>query len=166
LTMVPGYQGAADVHLAIEKGEMHCWGGTLQNYFGTEPSRTWAKTGFSRVLSQSGQKRDPRLSDVPTVWELMDQHKTVEATRALVKLMLAPEDIGRSLFAPSGVPPDRVKVLREGFMKMMKDPDVVAEAQKRRFEPNPLSGEEIEGLIKGLVQPPEVIERMKTFLQN
>ena len=32
-------------------------------------------------------------------------------------------------------------------MKMMKDPDAVAEAQKRRFEPNPLSGEEIEGLI-------------------
>jgi tripartite-type tricarboxylate transporter receptor subunit TctC len=166
LTMVPGYQGAADAHLAIEKGEMHCWGGTLQNYFGTEPSRTWAKTGFSRVLSQSGQKRDPRLSDVPTIWELMDKHKTVEATRAVVKLMLAPEDIGRSLFAPPGVPPDRVKVLRDGFMKMMKDPDVVAEAQKRRFEPNPLSGEEIEGLIKGLVQSPEVIERMKTFLQN
>ena len=166
LTMVPGYQGAADAHLAIEKGEMHCWGGTLQNYFGTEPSRTWAKTGFSHVLSQSGQKRDPRLSDVPTIWELMDKHKTVEATRALVKLMLAPEDIGRSLFAPPEVPQDRVKVLREGFMKMMKDPDVIAEAQKRRFEPNPLSGEEIEGLIKGLVQSPEVIERMKTFLQN
>ena len=166
LTMVLGYQGAADAHLAIEKGEMHCWGGTLQNYFGTEPSRTWAKTGFSRVLSQSGQKRDPRLSDVPTIWELMDQHKTVEATRAVVKLMLAPEDIGRSLFAPPGVPPDRVKVLRAGFMKMMTDPDVVAEAQKRRFEPNPLSGEEIEGLIKGLVQSTEVIERMKTFLQN
>jgi tripartite-type tricarboxylate transporter receptor subunit TctC len=166
LTMVPGYQGAADVHLAIEKGEMHCWGGTLQNYFGTEPSRTWAKTGFSRVLSQSGQKRDPRLSDVPTIWELMDKHKTVEATKALVKLMLSPEDIGRSLFGPPGVPPDRVKVLREGFMKMMKDPDVAAEAQKRRFEPNPLSGEEIEAILKGLVQSPEVIQRMKTFLQN
>ena len=96
----------------------------------------------------------------------MDQHKTVEATRALVKLMLAPEDIGRSLFASPGVPLDRVKVLREDFMKMMKDHDVVAVAQKRRFEPTPLNGEEIEGLIKGLVQPPEVIERMKTFLQN
>ena len=70
------------------------------------------------------------------------------------------------MFFPPGVPADRVKVLREGFMKMMKDADVVAEAQKRRFEPNPLSGEEIEGLLKGLVQSPEVIQRMKTFLQN
>ena len=73
----------------------------------------------------------------------MDKHKTVEATRAVVKLMLAPEDIGRSLFAPPGVPPDRVKVLRDGFMKMMKDPDVVAEAQKRRFEPNPSAGRKL-----------------------
>jgi tripartite-type tricarboxylate transporter receptor subunit TctC len=166
LNVVPGYPGAADVNLAIEKGEMHCWGGTVQNYFGTEPSRTWAKTGFVRVLTQGGRKRDPRLSDVPTVWELMDKHNTVEATRGLAKLLLAPDDLGRSLFGPPGIPTDRVKDLREGFMKMMNDPDVVAEARNKRFEPNPLSGEEIESLVKALVQPPEVIQRMKTFLQN
>jgi hypothetical protein len=51
-------------------------------------------------------------------------------------------------------------------MKMMNDPDVVAEARKKRFEPNPISGDEMEGLVKELVQPPEVIQRMKTFLQN
>jgi len=166
LSVVPGYQGAADVHLAIEKGEMHCWGGTVQNYFGTEPSRTWAKTGFARVLAQGGQKRHPQLPDVPTVWELMDKHKTLGATRGLAKLLLAPDDLGRSLIGPPGVPADRVKILREGFMKMMSDPDVVAEARKKRFEPNPISGDEVERLVKDLVQPPEVIQRMKTFLEN
>ena len=166
LNVVPGYPGAADVNLAIEKGEMHCWGGTVQNYFGTEPSRTWAKAGFVRVLTQGGRKRDPRLSDVPTIWELMDTHKTVEATRGLAKLLLAPDDLGRSLFGPPGIPTDRVKVLREGFMRMMNDPDVIAEARKKGFEPSPISGDNIEGLIKELVQPPEVIQRMKTFLQN
>ena len=166
LNIVPGYPGAADVNLAIKKGEMHCWGGTVQNYFGTEPSRTWAKTGFVRVLAQGSQKRHPQLPEVPTIWELLDKHKIVEATRGLAKLLLAPDDLGRSLFGPPGVPADRIKVLREGFMKMMNDPDVVAEARKKRFEPNPFSGEEIEGLVKTLVQPPEVIQRMKTFLQN
>jgi tripartite-type tricarboxylate transporter receptor subunit TctC len=166
LNVVPGYPGAADVNLAIEKGEMHCWGGTVQNYFGTEPSRTWAKTGFVRVLSQGGQKRHPQLADVPTIWDLMDKHKTVESTRGLAKVLLAPDDLGRSLFGPPGVAADRVKVLREGFVKMMKDADVVGEAQKKRLEPSPISGGEIESLIKELVQPPEIIERMKTFLQN
>ena len=166
LSVVPGYQGAADVHLAIEKGEMHCWGGTVQNYFGTEPSRTWAKTGFARVLAQGGQKRHPQLPDVPTVWELMDKHKTLGATRGLAKLLLAPDDLGRSLIGPPGVPADRIKILRDGFMKMMSDSDVVAEARKKRFEPNPISGDEVERLVKDLVQPPEVIQRMKTFLEN
>jgi tripartite-type tricarboxylate transporter receptor subunit TctC len=166
LNVVPGYPGAADVNLAIEKGEMHCWGGTVQNYFGTEPSRTWAKTGFVRVLSQGGQKRHPQLADVPTIWDLMERQKTPEAARGLAKVLLAPDDLGRSLFGPPGVPADRVKVLREGFVRMMKDADVVGEAQKKRLEPNPISGGEIESLIKELVQPPDVIERMKTFLQK
>jgi tripartite-type tricarboxylate transporter receptor subunit TctC len=166
VNVVPGYPGAADVNLAIEKGEMQCWGGTVQNYFGTEPSRSWAKTGFVRVLAQGGQKRDPRLADVPTIWELMDRHKTVEATRGLAKVLLAPDDLGRSLFGPPGVPADRIKALRDGFMRMMKDPDVLAEARKKGLEPNPISGDEIERLVRDLVQPPEVIQRMKTFLQN
>lgn len=166
LNVVPGYPGAADVNLAIEKGEMHCWGGTVQNYFGAEPGRTWAKTGFVNVLAQAGKKRDPRLPDVPTIWELMDKHKKDEATKGLAKVLLAPDDLGRALFGPPGIPADRVKVLREGFIRMMKDPDVLAEAQKKGLEPNPISGDEMEGLVKELVQPPEVIRRMKTFLQN
>jgi tripartite-type tricarboxylate transporter receptor subunit TctC len=118
------------------------------------------------VLAQGGKKRHPQLSDVPTIWELMDKHKTDEATRGLAKVLLAPDDLGRSLFGPPGIPGDRVKVLREGFMKMMKDPDVLAEAQKKGLEPNPISGDEMEGLVKELVQPADVIQRMKVFLQN
>ena len=166
LSIVPGYQGAADVNLAIEKGEMHCWGGTVQAFFGSEPGRTWAKTGFVRVLAQGGPKRDPRLSAAPTVWELMDKHQTSEETRGLAKLLLAPDDLGRPLIGPPGIPPDRLRVLRTAFIKMMNDPDVVAEAHKKGLEPSPVSGDEIEGLVKELVQPREVIQRMRTFLQN
>jgi len=166
LSIVPGYQGAADVNLAIEKGEMHCWGWTVQAYFGSEPGRSWAKTGFVRVFVQGGQKRDPRLPDVPTVWELMDKHKTSEVTRGLAKVLLAPDDLGRPLFGPPGIPTDRLKVLREGFMRMMNDPDALAEARKKGLEPNPISGDEVEELVKERVQPAEVIQRMKTFLQN
>jgi tripartite-type tricarboxylate transporter receptor subunit TctC len=166
LNLVSGYGGGSDVHLAIEKGEMHCWGGTVQNYFGTEPSRSWIKTGFIRALAQGGQKRHPQLPEVPTIWDLMDKHKTPEATRALAKVLLAPDDLGRSLFGPPGIPTDRVRELRDGFMKMMNDPDVAADARKRGFEPNPISGDDIEGLMNGLAQSPEVNERLKVFLQN
>jgi tripartite-type tricarboxylate transporter receptor subunit TctC len=166
LSLVAGYKGAADVNLAIERGEMHCWGGTVQAFFGSEPGRTWAKTGFVRVLTQGGPKRDPRLPEVPTIWELMDKHKISDATRGLAKVLLAPDDLGRPLFGPPGVPVDRLKVLREGFTKMINDPDVLAEARKKGLEPSPISGDELDALVRELMQPPQVIQRMKTFLQN
>jgi tripartite-type tricarboxylate transporter receptor subunit TctC len=84
----------------------------------------------------------------------------------LAKVLLTPDDLGRPLFGPPGIPAERIKILRAGFMKMLSDPDVLAEAQKKGLEPSPVSGEEIDGLVKELVQPPEVIERMKAFLQN
>jgi tripartite-type tricarboxylate transporter receptor subunit TctC len=167
LNIVPGYQGSADINLATEKGEMQCWGGTVQAFFGSEPGRTWAKTGFVRVLTQGGQKRHPQLPDVPTVWELLDKHKISEVTRRLAKVLFAPDDLGRPLFGPPGVPTDRVKVLREAFMKMMNDPDVLTDARKKELDPNPVTGDELESLGKELLaQPPEVIQRMKKILEK
>src|SRR3990172_5004301 len=165
--LVPGYPGAADVNLAIEKGEVHCWAGTVGSFFVSEPGRTWAKTGFVRVLIQGGRKRDPRLPDVPTIWELMDRHKTPEQTRRLVRVLLAPDELGRVLFGPPGIPGDRGKTLREAFLKTMSDPEIMAEAKKRGLGVNPSGGEELEAMAKDLIaQPPEVIERMKKLLAN
>jgi tripartite-type tricarboxylate transporter receptor subunit TctC len=96
----------------------------------------------------------------------MDKHKINDATRGLAKVLLAPDDLGRPLFGPPGIPADRIKILRAPFMKMLNDPDVLAEVLKKGLEPSPVSGDELEGLVKELVQPPEVIQRMKTFLQN
>lgn len=167
LNVVTGYKGAADIRLAIERGEVHCYAFSVQGFFSTEPSRTWAKTGFVRVLIQGGKKRDPRLPDVPTIWELMDRHKTPEGTRRLVRVLLAPDELGRVLFGPPGIPADRVKTLSEAFMKAMSDPELLAEAKKRGLGVNPTGGEELEAMAKDLMaQPPEVIERMKKILEK
>jgi tripartite-type tricarboxylate transporter receptor subunit TctC len=165
VNIVTGYGGAVDINLAIERGKVHCFAFSVQGFFSTEPSRTWAKTGFVRVLIQGGKKRDPRLPDVPTIWELMDRHKTPEQTKRLVRVLLAPEELGRVLFGPPGIPGDRVKILREAFMKTMNDPELLAEAKKRALGVNPTGGEELEAMARDLMtQPPEVIERMKKFL--
>ncbi len=162
---VIGYQGSADVQLALEKGEVHCWAGTVQAFFGSEPGRTWAKTGFVRVFMQGGKKRHPRLPDVPTIWELMDKHKTPESTRRLVMALLAPDELGRPYAGSPGTPGDRVKILREAFMKVLSDRELLAEAKKRDWEVNPTSGEELEAMAKEVVvQPPEVLERMRRLL--
>ena len=167
VNIVAGYPGSSDVNLAIEKGEVHCWGGTVQAFFGSEPGRTWAKTGYVRVLTQGGQKRHPQLADVPTVWNLMDKHGASESTRRVAKVLLSPDDLGRPFFGPPGVPADRVKILRDAFAKILNDPDVAAEAQKKGLDPSLVTGGEIESLIKELVGlPPEVTQRMKRLVEQ
>ena len=167
VNIVAGYPGSSDVNLAIEKGEVHCWGGTVQAFFGSEPGRTWAKTGYVRVLTQGGQKRHPQLGDVPTVWNLMDKHGASESTRRVAKVLLSPDDLGRPFFGPPGVPADRVKILRDAFAKILNDPDVAAEAQKKGLDPSLVTGGEIESMIKELVGlPPEVTQRMKRLVEQ
>lgn len=165
--MVLGYGGGGEMNLAIEKGEVQCRAGTVSAYVGREPTRTWIKNGFVRALVQSGAKRYPRLPDVPTAYELMETYKASDATKRLARVLLSSGDLGRPFIAPPGMPAERVKVLREAFTKTMSDPALLADAQKRKWDLDLLTGEELEATAKEImVQPPEVIERMKKLLEN
>jgi tripartite-type tricarboxylate transporter receptor subunit TctC len=165
--MVVGYGGGGEMNLAIEKGEVQCRAGTVSAYVGREPTRTWIKKGFVRALVQSGAKRYSKLPDVPTAYELMDTYKTPDATKRLARVLLSSGDLGRPFIAPPGMPAERVKVLREAFAKTMTDPALLADAQKRKWDLEPSTGEELETTAKEImVQPPEVIERMKKLLEN
>jgi tripartite-type tricarboxylate transporter receptor subunit TctC len=64
-----------------------------------------------------------------------------------------------------GTPADRVKILRDAFLKTLSDPEAVAEAKKSRMDIDPTSGEELESLVKEIFDaPPEVAERVKKIL--
>ena len=163
--IVDGYQGGAEIDLAVERGEVVCWSPLVATYFGREPYTSWRKKGFTRVLLQTGKKRDPRLPDVPTVYELMDQYKTPESGQKLARVVLTAVTLGRPIMTTPGVPPERVKILREAYAKALSDPKLLAEAKKRNWEVNPLSGEGMDASAKEVIaQPPAVIERMKWVL--
>jgi len=165
--VVSGYQGGTDVDLAVERGELQCRAFTIVTYFGREPFLTWEKNGFVRNLVQTGRKRDPRLPKVPTIYELMDEYKAPESDRRLAVVLLANGDMGRPIIMSPGVAPERVKIMRDAFNKAMADPQLLAEAKKKRLEVDPTGGEELQTIAKEIMsQPPEVIERMKTLLAN
>lgn len=163
--IVTGYQSGGDVDLAVERGEIVCRSFTITAYHAREPFHTWRKKGFVRELVQTGKKRDPRLPNVPTIYELMEKYRTPETGRRLATVILAAGDVGRPYVGPPGVPADRAKILRDAFMKTMNDPDFKGEAEKRKLELDPVSGEELEALAREVIaQPPDIIERMKKVL--
>jgi tripartite-type tricarboxylate transporter receptor subunit TctC len=95
----------------------------------------------------------------------MDKYKTPEAGRRLATVMLASGALGRPMLATPGVPPDRVKILREAFNKTMEDKEFLAELEKRKFELDPSPGEELEKIVKDAMnQPPEIVARIKKLL--
>jgi tripartite-type tricarboxylate transporter receptor subunit TctC len=164
-TIITGYQGAADIDVAIERGELQCRLITVAAFFGREPHKTWFKKGFARPLVQTGRKRDPSLPDTPTFYELMDRSKTSDASRRLAILVMAPNEFGRPWTAPPGIAADRLKLLRSAWNDTLKDPELLAEAQKRGWPVEPVSGEEMEALAKEVIaQPPDVVQKLKKLL--
>jgi tripartite-type tricarboxylate transporter receptor subunit TctC len=163
--IVTGYQGGQDVDLAVERGELQCRAFTIEAFFAREPFHTWRKKGFVRSVIQTGRTRDPKLPDVPTMYEAMDQYKTPETTRRLANVVLAAGALGRPLVGTPGIPPERIALLREAFNKTLKDPDFLAEIERRKYELQPVKGEELETMVKDVIaQPPDVIERMRKLL--
>jgi tripartite-type tricarboxylate transporter receptor subunit TctC len=163
--IVLGYQGGGPIDLAVEKGEIQCRAMTIESFMAREPFHTWRKTNFVRSLAQSGRKRDPRLPDTPTIFELMDQYKTPDQSRRVATVILAGGVFGRPLVGPAGIPPERLKILRSAVASALKDPELKAEAEKRNYELDPVGGEEMQRLAKEVMsQPPVVIERMRKVL--
>ena len=164
---VLGYKGGGEVDLAMERGEVICRATRITVHFSREPFLSWEKKGFDRHLVQAGKKRDQRLADVPTIYELMDKYKTSEVGRRLTQIFLAGDELGRPMVAPPGVAAERVKILREAYAKALKDPDLIAEVERQRLDMDPSTGEEIQALIKDLMsQKGEVIERVKKIMEN
>ena len=164
--LVTGYQGGAEIELAVERGEVQCRAFSSQVFFGREPFPTWRSKNLVRVLVQTGKKRDSRLPETPLFAELMDQYKTPEEQRRLVSVLLGSSDFGIApMFGPPGIPTEQIEVLRAAYAKALMNPDLVAEAKKQGLEPELIPGEEIAKLARQVVtQPPDVIEAMKKVM--
>ena len=167
INSVSGYQGGSDADLAVEKGEIVCRAHTLASHFGREPFNSWHKKGFDLHLLQSGRKRDARAPEAPTVYEVLEEFKVANTKRRVAQALLSGGEFGRPVLVTPGTPPDRVKMLRESFRNVLKDPELLAEAKRSRMDVEYTAGEELEALLKEVLsQPPEVIEQARKILGN
>ena len=157
-----GYPGSSEIALALERGEVICMGLTISTYFTREPFLSWQKRGFIRFLAQSGQKRDERVPGAPTIYELMDEYKTPALNRRVAEAMMVSGEWARAVLVRPGTPLERVKILREAYEKALRDPGLIAEANKGRVEVKFSAGDDLEALVRKVMeQPPEVIARIR-----
>ncbi|MSP40092.1 MAG: hypothetical protein EXR70_16500 [Deltaproteobacteria bacterium] len=159
---VLGYPGSSEIGLALERGEINCMGLTIATYFARDQYVGWYKNKFVRMLAQGGHKRDARLPDAPTIYELMDEFKTAPTNRRVAAAMNQGAEWARPFMVAPGTPAERVQALRLAFEKAAKDPDLIAEAKKQRVEITPARGEQLQKIAKDVMtQSPEVMAQIK-----
>ena len=155
--VVTGYKASTEVNVAMERGEVAGRGAnTYLAYRFQNPD--WVRDKKINFIFQMTETRDALMPDVPT---LLEYAKTDEQ-RKVVTVLVTTETIGRPLFAPPGVPVDRVAMLRKALMAVVKDPEFLAEAEKAKLEISPVSGEKLQEIVRELIATPaDIVEKYK-----
>jgi tripartite-type tricarboxylate transporter receptor subunit TctC len=166
--IVTGYPGGAEQDLALERGEVHCRAITTAAFFSRQPFINWHKTGVVRILIQTSRKRNPIISQVPTLFELMDKQKVSDSNRRLANVALGSGGFGAwPIVSTPGLSPEHTRLLRAAYANTLQDPDFLEEAKKRGWDLKPTAGEELATLAKEVTeQPAEVVARLKKLLGN
>ncbi len=156
LKPIPGYPSARDYVLASERGETD--GGTSTFIGLSQLFSSYIKEKKLNILVQFAIERDPQMPDVATVIELTKDTEAKQIFRQLV----SNDEIGRSLFTTPNVPPERLRLLRSAFQKMIADPEFRAEAEKLKLPIEPKSGEEMQKVIADMFAiAPETLAKIR-----
>ena len=154
MKLVAGYQGGADMVLAMERREIdgRCgwsWTSLVSRDKALLDARQIA------VTLQIALARHEDLPDVPLVMDLVSDPQQLAA----LKLLVSRQNIARPFAAPPDVPPERVAALRRAFDAVMSDADFLAEARKLALEVRPVPGADLQKLLAEVyAAPPEVVK--------
>ena len=162
IKLIDGYDGTSKIRLAADSGEVMggCWG-----WESILP--TW-KDGLDRgevlIIGQGGPRPHPGMKDAPMIQNLArndDERKLLEAG------VTAPGQFSRGFTLPPGVPADRVQAMRQAFATVLKDPELLAEAQKASIGIDFVPPEEFYQRIKQLEDlSPDLKQRLKAALSG
>jgi tripartite-type tricarboxylate transporter receptor subunit TctC len=154
--IIRGYPAANESMLAMERGEVE---GAAVNWATVKTAKAqWLREKKIKVILQDLTKRGPELPEVPALGELGDNPEA----KQLIGLYANTGAIGRSFFAPPGLPGATTKALREGFGAMTKDPEFIADANKINADLDIGSGEDVQRAVEQTLHVPEsVLQRAR-----
>src|SRR6202008_2793309 len=144
-----GYARTNEITLAMERGEVD---GICGLSWGTikVAHPQWGKDKSVNFLMQAALTKEPELPDVPLSLDLIDDPEK----KQILYLHFAPQAMGRPFAAPPGIPKDRKAALIRAFDETLKDPELLAETTRQKMDIAPMSGHEIDVLLRQLYEIP------------
>ena len=158
--IILGYQGSPPMALAMERGEVDAIGGISWEALQLE-KKDWIEQKKIKLLFTQGARRYRELPDVPGLLDFA----TDERSRTLLGLLGSGQDIGRSIVAEPGIPPERAAALRQAFMQAIADPVWLEEARKRNLGVDALSGADLQTIVSQAVgTPKDVLDQARKYI--
>ena len=161
IQLVLGYKGTADIRLAAEGGELAgaCWSWEAIK-------STWTEgldSGDVHIVLQALPKPHPDLPKVPLA---ISYAKSDEARQLIQVGIHDAADMARPFVMPPRTPKEHVRIMRQAFIRTLKDPAFLAEAEKTKLEVDPVTGEYLEKIVAGIFKTnPQVLAKLKDVLK-
>ena len=149
------YPSSSDVFLAIERKEVD---GKGASYSSIKPL---IDRGVVRLLLR-GRVSEKGIETLPVDEELTTDKKA----KALLAMRSAPDRIGRPYAAPPGTPPEVMKILRDAFQGVVRDPEMLKDAEKNMMSIDYVSADETLKVVKELLgQPQDLVKEFNKFIK-
>lgn len=149
------YPSSADIMLAMERKEVDGRGAT---YSSVKPL---LDRGAIRALIR-GRAAEPGMENLPVDEDLAKD----KMAKTLMAMRSAPDRMGRPYVAPPGTPEPVMRVLREAFVKVAKDPALLEDARKFQMSIEYLNETEVRKLIEYILnQPPDVVSEFAKYIK-
>jgi len=160
LKIITGYPGTREVALALENGEVH---GRVWDMEGIKAARPqWLRDGTVRILAQLAPKADRAA---PPGVPLARDFAANEDDKRVLDVICLSTALARPYIAPPGIPPERAQALKDAFWATMHDPDFLAEMDRLQLAIDPVSGPDMEKLLKeAYALPDPLVQRVRKAL--
>jgi tripartite-type tricarboxylate transporter receptor subunit TctC len=151
--IINGYNGANDVRLAMERGEIEGYAANPWNSLQSADPEV-VKDHKLTILAQIGVKKEKDLPDVPLLPDLASN----DEQRAILDFICSAFAVGRPIATTPGVPPERLAALRKAFDETVVDPEFIKAAAQIGAEIKPVHGEELQKLVDEVINAPQSIK--------
>jgi tripartite-type tricarboxylate transporter receptor subunit TctC len=158
-TVVSGYQGTAQIRIALQRREVDGLCTNWDSVLATQKELLDAK-GDERMIPFIIHSRidDPDAKNVTLVSEAVKDEANLRAYRVYMAQM----EYSRPLTIAPGTPKDRLQTLRRAFKATLADSDFLAQANKLKLDINHVSGEESEKWVSEVLSiSPKMKEELK-----
>jgi tripartite-type tricarboxylate transporter receptor subunit TctC len=147
-----GYPGAAQIWLAMERGEVDGQIVDISAIMVGRP-KLWEEGKLRPLLAFGRTERLFDHPEIPIARELVSDAKDL----ALLEFAELPFFMALPFVAPPDIPSDRARMLKDAFMAMAMNETFRADMKKAGIMTSPIDGDAVRGLIAKAAKTPEAV---------